>query len=145
MANTRVPGSNVSRLRRWLIRILVVLAVLVAVGAVGFLSVRDAGHVEPIEYYRLVEPDTIAIGTHTGEAVWTRVADVTETESGVLVVVKTWMIPFIMRPGIGYPIELTVILDGPLGDRVVIDGRLREVPRMSCDDLKDPWRRLAGC
>jgi hypothetical protein len=145
MANSRVPGSNVSRLRRWLTRILAALAVLVAVGAVGFLSVRDEGHVEPIEYYRLVEPDTIAIGTHTGEAVWTRVADVTETESGVLVVVKTWMIPFIMRPGIGYPIELTVILDGPLGDRVVIDGRLREVPRMSCDDLKFPWRGVAGC
>jgi hypothetical protein len=111
MANTRVPGSNVSRLRHWLTRILVVLAVLVAVGAVGFLLVPD--DVEPIEYYRLVEPDTIAIGTYTGGAVWTRVTDVTETESGVLIVVKSRRFPFIMGPAIAYPIELTVILDGP--------------------------------
>jgi hypothetical protein len=132
--------------RCWLTRILAALAVLVAVGAVGFLFVREEGHVEPIEYYRLMEPDTIAIGTYTGaKPVWTRVADVTETESGVLIVVKTWMIPPFMRPGIAYSIELTVILDGPLGDRVVLDGRLREVPRMSCDDLKDPWRDVAGC
>ena len=43
------------------------------------------------------------------------------------------------RADIAYPIELTVTLDGPLGDRLVTEthDQRGDVPRMSCDDLKD--------
>jgi hypothetical protein len=122
-----------------------------AIIAVGYFSVRDAGYVEPIEYYRVLEPQQIAVGTYTGNGVWTRVADVTETESTIAVVVKTWMIPFMTGPAVAFPVELTVSLDEPVDGRAVTDSNTgywppnREVPRLTCGDLEDPWRTVASC
>ncbi len=98
---------------------------IVALIAAAFL-VAEPGDVLTIESYELIEPETIRIRTSAGSAAWTRVTQVTETASRVQITVKStgWPVP---QSDVANPLELTVMLDAPLGDRHVTDG-LHVVP-----------------
>ena len=112
---------------------------IVAVGVVvlaAWLAFRDGGQglaalgggtPLPADYYRLVDPDTIIVTGVTGEGQWTRVTNVSESPSEVRITVRSLQGPG-TQIGIGYPIEWTVDLGAPLGDRVVNDG-FNDLPR----------------
>lgn len=55
---------------------------------------------------------------------------VDESSSSIVITVKTLSVPFLPRSAVGYPIEFTIELDAPLGERTVSDGYsdLRETP-----------------
>jgi hypothetical protein len=100
--------------RRW-----VVLAVLVVI---VIASIRALDRTMPIENYRVVDQQTLAVEIVTGPGSWTRVTGVTETPSSVTITVSSLQAPL---PGsaVGLWLELTVKLSEPLGNRSVVDGR----------------------
>lgn len=102
-------------MRKALIRWAIVLGVVALV-----FFVASPGNVLMLDYYELEDADTIRVGTSAGSAAWTRVTDVTETSSKVQITVKSWSWP-VPQADVGYPIELTVNLETPLGDRQVTD------------------------
>jgi hypothetical protein len=99
--------------RRWLI--LAVVMVL-AIAWVGLLD-----RAMPISYYRVVDPQTLVVGSLTGAGAWTRLTSVAETPAAVTVTVSSLSAPL---PGTaaGYSLELVVKLHDPLGSRPVVDG-----------------------
>jgi hypothetical protein len=101
------------------VRPLIVLGVI-GVVLVVWLFVLEPGNPRLLDDYALEDADTLRVGTTTIDAGWTRVTEVTETESEVLIVVKlfTWPVP---GGGPEERIEFVVDLDAPLGDRVVTD------------------------
>lgn len=97
--------------RRWIV-LLVVLAL-----TMGWLGLLDAS--ARIVYYRVIDDHTVAVGAETGPSFWARVTTLTETSSSVVVGVSTIRAP-VASIG-GDPVELTVNLHDPIGDRAVID------------------------
>ena len=99
--------------RRWIVVAAVVLFVIV--------SVRALDRATPIDYYRIVDQQTLVVGTMTGTASWTRVAGVAETPSTITITVSSLNAPV---PGtdVGYRLELTVELVAPIGSKTVVDG-----------------------
>jgi hypothetical protein len=97
----------------------------IGLGVVGLaaavLFFAEPGDVLTIDSYELVEPATIHVRTSAGSAAWTRVTEVTETASRVQIAVKSWGWP-VPQSNFAHPLELTVMLDAPLGDRQVTDG-----------------------
>jgi hypothetical protein len=86
------------------------------------------GRPVPIESYRVLDERTIAIRVVTGDLTWTRVAAVRETDSAVEVAITAVSAPLPMAD-IGRPVELTVDLQRPIGDRTVFDANAnRGVP-----------------
>ena len=111
---------------RWLLT-----AVLLGVAAllvVGLWIARPGGTPAFIDYYGIVDQDSIVIGTLTGDGDETRVTDVRQTAETVTITVQVFTVIFGPRADIGRPIELLVDLDRPLGDRKVWDP-YHEVPR----------------
>ena len=102
------------------------LAGITALGAAAFF-LASAGRVLVIDTYELVDAARVRVSTYASSAAWTRVTGVSETSSQVHITVKLWEWP-VPQAGIGEPLDLTVTLDAPLGDRRVTDG-LHEVPR----------------
>ena len=92
----------------------------VALIAGGIWAQFGAGP-DPIDSYRLIDDDTIAIMTTTGDLTWTRVTSVHETETQVEITVRSVTVPLPMA-SVAFPLELTVSLREPLGDRQVMDG-----------------------
>jgi hypothetical protein len=103
------------RYPRWLVIALVV--VVVAIAAIYMFGGRPTG----INYYRVSGDRTIQVGVVSGVDTWTRV-EVDETPSAVTVRVYSYQLPG-NRAGVGFYIELAIVLDEPLGERPVIDGR----------------------
>jgi hypothetical protein len=124
------------RRKRRLIGVLFAVALAVGIAALGFWLASTAGRTDRLEYYRMMDPDTIIIGVVSGRIAWTRVTDVAETGSEVRITVRTIDNP-LPATGQGFPIELTVDLDEPLGHRVVVDGTW-EVP---CYGEGATWER----
>ncbi len=73
-----------------------------------------------IEFYRILDERTIAVQVVTGDQTWTRVAWVRETDSTVEIAVTSVSAPLPMT-SIGKPLVLTINLQHPLGNRIVID------------------------
>lgn len=91
------------------------VAALAAFAAAALLD-RPA----PVNAYREVDNRTIVVSTVTGPATWTRVTDVTETPTSVVVRVSSLSAPL---PGAGDDIlELPVLLSAPIDGRTVVDG-----------------------
>jgi hypothetical protein len=95
----------------------------------GFLLFRPGGPPAFIDYYRIVDEDTIVIGTGGGNDEETRVTDVVESDERVTITARSFTTNFGMGNDLGIPIELEVELDAPLGDRGVFDPH-HEVPRV---------------
>jgi hypothetical protein len=99
--------------RRW------VILVVVVVLAIAWVRLLDRAM--PISYYRVVDAQTIVLGSLTGRGAWTRLTSVAETPTAVTVTVSSLLAPL---PGTaeGYSLELLVKLHDPLGSRPVVDG-----------------------
>ena len=101
--------------RRWLV--VVVVLVLVVVATIHFLDRPNS-----IEFYRLIDQQTIGLETSAGPGSWTRVTSLVETPSSVTVIVSTIEISFGPGADVRGFVEATAKLSSPLGDRVVVDG-----------------------
>jgi hypothetical protein len=106
------------RLRaRWrrLVVAAVVLVLLVA-------SIRALDGSLSIYYYRVVDDQTLAVGTVTGHGAWTRVTGLTETPTTVTITVSSLLFQPWPGTAVGVPVESEVKLRDRIGDRTVIDG-----------------------
>jgi hypothetical protein len=108
--------------RRW-----VVVAVLVAL-LLGGIRLQDQP--TTIYYYRVVDQQTLVVGTTVGPWAWMRVTSVNETPSTVTITVSSLLAP--MGGSYG-DLELLVKLAAPLGSRGVVDGGSGlPIPRTRC-------------
>jgi hypothetical protein len=104
------------------------ILVIVALSGLVFWILRPGGTPLVLDYYRIVDADSINVGTSTGAGVETRVTNVLETSDSVTITVQRFQQVFGLTRGGTHPIELTVDLDQPVGDRRVFDPH-HEVPR----------------
>jgi hypothetical protein len=82
-----------------------------------------------LESYLTLDPQTILVVGYGAPDAWTRVSDVSETQSTVTVSVDKFTFQPLPGTTIGAPIEVEVRLDAPLAGRTVIDGSTgQEVP-----------------
>jgi hypothetical protein len=100
--------------RRWITVAVVLLLVIVAVRLLDSASW--------IYYYRVVDDQTLVVGTVTGPGAWTRVTNVTETPATVTIIVSSFLIQFAPGTAVGVPVESVATLRDPIGTRTVIDG-----------------------
>lgn len=111
--------------RRW-----IVLAVIVAL---VFTAYRMLDARSTIDYYRVVDPHTLMVGTTEGAGAWTRVTSVAETPSTVTIIVASFWIQIGASTEMAYFAESVAHLQQPLADRTVIDGSTGlPVDRVSC-------------
>ena len=103
------------RLRRRWIAVAVALVVLVA-------AVRLLDSASWIDYYRVVDDQTLVVGTVTGRGAWTRVTNVTETPATVTIIVSSFLIQLGPGTAVGVPVEAFATLRDPIGTRTFIDG-----------------------
>lgn len=106
----RVPKLR----RRWIVVALV--AVLL------FTAYRLLDSATWIYYYRVVDDQTLLVGTVSGPGAWVRVTSVTETHTTVTITVSTLFIQLGPGTAEGVPYESVAKLHDPLGSRTVIDG-----------------------
>lgn len=111
--------------RTWLLAALGLGAAAAIV--IGFAVLRPGSTPRIIDYYRIVDQDTIVIGTSGGDDADTRVTDVSETDQAVTITVQSFTTFFGMNDDVAYPMEFAVNLEAPLGKREVFDPH-HEVP-----------------
>ena len=117
---------RLARVRRRWIAVAVVLILVIA-------TVRLLDSASWIYYYRVVDDQTLVVGTVTGPGAWTRVTNVTETPATVTIIVSSFLIQFGPGPAVGGPVESFAMLHDPIGSRTVIDGSSGlPVPRTRC-------------
>lgn len=92
------------------------------------LSALGGGQLVPAHAYDVIDADTIVVASLTGQGAWTRITNVVESASEVRVSIRFLRWPMGTFTNEGYPIEWTLDLNDPLGDRVVHDG-IHPVPR----------------
>jgi hypothetical protein len=106
----RLPRAR----RRW-IAVAVVLVLVVT-------AVRLLDSASWIYYYRVVDDQTLVVGTVEGPGAWTRVTSVSETPSTITITVSS----LLFRPGpgtaVGVPVESVAKLHDPIAGRTVLDG-----------------------
>ena len=103
------------RLRRRWTAAAVVLVLLV-------VGVRLLDRASPIDYYRVLDDHTLALGSSTGPGAWTRVTSVSETPSTVTITVSSLLVRLGPGTAVGIAVESVAKLQGPIGGRTVIDG-----------------------
>lgn len=101
--------------RRW-IAVVVVLVVLVVA------AVRLLDSATWIDYYRVVDDQTLLVGTVSGQGAMVRVTNVTQTPTTVTITVSTFDVQLGPGTAVGIPYESVAKLQDPLGSRTVIDG-----------------------
>jgi hypothetical protein len=111
-----------------LVPIAIVLGIL-AIRSYGSSILID-GYRDPINFPQDLGPNEIGLVVTLGPGDGVRVANVTESEREVHVDVRAVRPIFQSGPAIGIYTDYRVELQAPLGDRVVIDGLGREVPRL---------------
>jgi hypothetical protein len=111
--------SGMARSRgRWL-RLAVILVVVVVLAFTAFQLLDSPSR---IEYYRVVDDRTVAVGTVSGPRAWVRVTGVTETSTDVTITVRTFFVQLGPSTAVGINYESMVTLHAPLAGRTVIDG-----------------------
>jgi hypothetical protein len=100
--------------RRWIA--LAVIPVLVVV------AVRLLDSASWIYYYRIVNDQTLVVGTVEGPGAWTRVTSIDETPSTITVTVSSLLVRLGAGTSVGIPVESVAKLHDPLRDRTVVDG-----------------------
>ena len=113
--------------RRRLLALAAALFLGAAALAIGYLLFVIGPH--PIDWYRLDAPDLLTVDVTTGPVAWTWVSDVTETPTRVTITVKSFDLALGPGSAVGYPRQLSVHLQQPLGSRPVYDGTGLQVPR----------------
>jgi hypothetical protein len=108
--------------------VLASVAVLVAIGVAGVLVAPAIGSIEVIDYYRVDDAKVLTVGVVSGPGTWTRVTQVDESPSTVVVTVRSVSVPFVAGSAVGQRLELEVALSQPLADRKVLDGTGHLVP-----------------
>ena len=113
---------SVTRIRgRW-----VVLAVILIVAVV---TLRLLYQPVTLQSYRIVDPQTLVVTGYGARTAPTNLSDVTETGATVTIRVDAFTFELGPTTGEGHPLDVVVPLDGPLGDRIVIDGSTgQEIP-----------------
>jgi len=105
-------------LKLWRWWILTVLAV----GVLLLAAERALETPTVISYYRVTASNALVVGVTAGPWTWmTRVSEVEDASSSVTIWVRTSHVP-LPQTAEGHPIELTVTLHDPLGNRAVVDG-----------------------
>jgi hypothetical protein len=106
------------------------LTIVLLLGAIGFgaAALYVGGTVLPISWYRLDAPDMLSIEVTTGLDEWTRITSVDETDSSVVIVVKSSSFAVGPQASVGKRTELLVRLKAPLAGRRVVDGTDQPVP-----------------
>ena len=100
----------------------------VVVTALGRLRGDRSRDANLVDYYTVSgDGRTLHLTTIAGDGAWTRVTNLRETASTVEVEVKSFRWPFVTGSDIGRELELSIVLESPIGNRVVTDG-LHEVP-----------------
>ncbi len=104
-------------MRAWIL-VGVLLAAIAVLGA-GFWILRPGGQPHSIDHYRLVDADTLVIRVWAEEEAETRVTGIAETDDSVTITVRTFS--FVIGPQAPEPVpmDLTVDLQRPLGNRLV--------------------------
>ncbi len=98
------------------------VVVFVVIGLV-VVSIRGSDRAVRINYYRVVDQQTLVIGAETDNASWTtRVTSVDETATTVTITVRELPAPIWNGTGGGQGIEFIVKLRDPIGSRTVVDG-----------------------
>ncbi|HEX7498312.1 MAG TPA: hypothetical protein VF344_07615 [Candidatus Limnocylindrales bacterium] len=117
-------------------RLWVVLAVLAGLILVG----RWLDRSQPIQSYRVINDQTIAVQVDASSPQWTRITGVTETSDRVTVSVGSFIFPWPQpMAGVGTSEELLVNLSQPIGSRSVTDGYTGEtVVQVQC-----PWSMVS--
>ncbi|MGZ6258857.1 MAG: hypothetical protein ACXWQ6_10315 [Candidatus Limnocylindrales bacterium] len=111
--------------RRW-----IVLAIVVAL---VFTAYRMLDARSMILYYRVVDPQTLMVGTTEGAGAWTRVTSVVETSSTVTITVTSFWVQIGASTEMAYFVESVAHLQQPLAGRAVIDGSTGlSVERANC-------------
>lgn len=119
----RIPRPR----RRWIVAFVIVF---LATGLVaGFvIGVILPGRAVRIDYYRVVDQQTLVVGAETENGEWTRVTSVVETASTVTIAVRGLQAPIRgAGGGGGQGIEFIVKLRDPIGSRTVVDGSRGQV------------------
>jgi hypothetical protein len=100
--------------RRWVVLAAVVILVL---GALRLLY-------QPVtlESYRTLDPQTVVVVGYGAPGAWTRVSNVSETESTVTISVDAFTFEPFPHTDVAARLEVQVRLSEPLGARTVIDG-----------------------
>ena len=101
--------------RRWMALAVVVVLLVV-------MAVRLLDNASWVSYFRVVDDQTLVVGTVTGPGAWTRVTSVIETPSTVTITVSSLLIQLGPGTAVGVPVESVASLRDPLGSRTVIDG-----------------------
>ena len=99
----------------------VALAVLFVV-AVGLLGYRILDRPAWIYYYRVVDDQTLLLGTNNGPGANVRVTSVVETAIAVTITVSAFFFEIGPSTADANHYESAATLINPLGDRAVIDG-----------------------
>ena len=102
--------------RRWR-RFVVVAVVLVLVIA----SLRAIDNPSQIQYYRVIDDQTLSVGTVTGHNAWVRVTALSETSTTVTIAVGALLLQLGPGTADGVPAVTEVKLHDPIGTRAVID------------------------
>jgi hypothetical protein len=107
-----------NRFRRGLV---IVVVAAVVIGVVGFVGYRLLDKPNAIYYYRLVDEQTLLLGTTSGPHANVRVTNVVETADEVTITVSGFDFQLGASNGAGIPYESEARLAAPLGARLVID------------------------
>jgi hypothetical protein len=99
----------------------ILLAGLGALLALSILAwVAIASDESPIEYYKVLDQQTLGLHVHSGQRDWCRIDLFVETQTEVRAgIVCMNLLFFIAGPAIAENREIVVKLDGPLGARTV--------------------------
>jgi hypothetical protein len=107
--------------RPWIL-VGLLLATIAALGA-GFWIMRPGGEPHYIDWYRVVDADTLSIRVWADEEAETRVTDVVETSDSVTITVRSFVLDIGYRAPAAIPKDLTVDLQQPLGNRLAFSPR----------------------
>jgi len=106
----RVPHLR----RRWLVLSIVVVLVLA--------TVRLLYQPLTLDSFRVLDAQTLVVTGHGAPGAWTNLSDVAETDATVTIRVDAFTFTPFPGTAAGYPLEVEVRLDAPLGGRTVVDG-----------------------
>ena len=101
--------------RRWVVIVALVVVIV-------FTAYRLLDTATWIYYYRVVDDQTLLLGTISGEGAQVRVTNVTEAPTSVTITVSNFFVQLGPGSGVGINYESVAKLHDPLGSRTVIDG-----------------------
>ena len=108
-----------AEVRPWLLAGVAVTAI--ALLAFGLWIYRPGGQPILVDYYRVVDEDSLIVGIMEGSSGEARVTEVRETSDSVTIIVRHFREIFGATGGTASPVELAVELQEPLADRAVFD------------------------